>query len=57
MFYDVGNAIDDFDDDLESGAGFGVRWKSLIGPVRIDLANSISEDEDWRLHINIGPDL
>ena len=57
LFYDVGNAIDDFDDDLESGAGFGVRWKSLIGPVRIDLANSISEDEDWRLHINIGPDL
>ncbi|MDJ0776824.1 MAG: autotransporter assembly complex family protein [Gammaproteobacteria bacterium] len=57
VFYDVGNAIDDFDEDLESGAGFGVRWKSLIGPVRIDLANAISDDEDWRLHVDIGPDL
>ncbi len=57
LFYDIGNAIDDFSDDLERGAGFGLRWKSPVGPVRVDLANSISEDEDWRLHINIGPDL
>lgn len=57
VFYDVGNAIDDFDDDLESGAGFGVRWNSPVGPVRIDLANAISDDESWRFHINIGPDL
>lgn len=57
VFYDVGNAINDFDDDLESGAGFGVRWNSPVGPVRIDLANAISDDESWRFHINIGPDL
>jgi translocation and assembly module TamA len=57
VFYDVGNAIDDFDDDLERGAGFGVRWNSPVGPVRIDLANAISDDESWQLHINIGPDL
>jgi translocation and assembly module TamA len=57
VFYDAGNAIDDFDDDLERGAGFGVRWNSPVGPVRIDLANAISDDETWQLHINIGPDL
>jgi translocation and assembly module TamA len=57
VFYDAGNAIDDFDDDLERGAGFGVRWNSPVGPVRIDLANAISDDESWQLHINIGPDL
>ncbi len=57
LFYDIGNAIDDFSDDLERGAGLGLRWKSPVGPVRVDLANSISEDEDWRLHVNIGPDL
>ncbi len=61
LFYDVGNAFDDIvdeiGDELESGVGFGMRWKSPIGPVRVDVANSISEDEDWRLHINIGPDL
>ncbi len=61
LFYDVGNAFDDIvdeiGDELESGVGFGLRWKSPIGPVRVDVANSISEDEEWRLHINIGPDL
>jgi translocation and assembly module TamA len=57
LFYDAGNAIDDFNDKLERGAGFGLRWKSPIGPVRIDLGNAISSNKDWRLHINIGPDL
>ena len=57
LFFDAGNAIDDFDDELEQGAGFGLRWKTLLGPVRIDLANAVSDDESWRLHINIGPDL
>ena len=58
VFFDMGNAIDDFNDDLEEGAGFGVRWKSPVGPVRIDVANAIStEDQDWRVHVSIGPDL
>ncbi len=58
LFFDIGNAVEDFDDDLEQGAGFGVRWKSPVGPVRIDLASAISlDDQPWRLHINIGPDL
>jgi len=58
VFYDVGNAVEDFDDELERGAGFGLRWKSPVGPVRIDAASALSDDgEPWRLHINIGPDL
>ena len=58
VFYDVGNAINSLNDDLEKGAGFGVRWKSPVGPVRVDLANALSRDGNpWRLHINIGPDL
>jgi translocation and assembly module TamA len=58
VFIDAGNAIDNINEDLEQGAGFGLRWKSPIGPVRVDLANAISdEDQPWRLHINIGPDL
>jgi len=58
VFYDAGNAIDSLSDDLERGAGFGFRWKSPVGPVRIDLANAVSRDgRPWRLHINIGPDL
>ena len=57
VFLDTGNAIDSLSDDLEQGAGFGLRWKSPVGPVRIDLANSISRGKNWRLHISIGPDL
>ena len=58
VFLDAGDAFDSFDDDLEKGAGFGLRWKSPVGPVRIDLANAIStDDQDWRLHVSIGPDL
>ncbi len=58
VFLDAGNAINSLEDDLEQGAGFGLRWKSPVGPVRIDIANAISTaDKDWRLHISIGPDL
>jgi len=57
VFLDAGNALESFGDDLEQGAGFGVRWKSPVGSVRIDLANAISDDNDWRLHVDIGPDL
>jgi len=57
-FYDAGNAMDNIDDKLERGAGVGIRWKSPVGPVRIDLASAITEEgEPWRIHINIGPDL
>ncbi len=58
LFYDAGNAINEVNDALEHGAGFGLRWKSPVGPVRVDLANAMSSDRGgWRLHINIGPDL
>jgi translocation and assembly module TamA len=57
-FIDAGNAINNLNEDLEQGAGFGLRWKSPVGPVRIDLAYPISSpDLGWRLHISIGPDL
>ena len=58
VFYDVGNAINSIGDDLAKGAGFGFRWKSPVGPVRVDLASALSlEGNPWRIHINIGPDL
>jgi translocation and assembly module TamA len=57
-FLDSGNAFDDFDEPLEQGAGFGVRWRSPVGPVRLDIANAISKDGNpWRVHFTIGPDL
>ena len=58
LFYDRGNAINATSDPLEDGAGFGIRWQSPVGPIRVDFANALSRDDrPWRLHINIGPDL
>lgn len=58
LFYDTGNAMDNWQDALKQGAGFGVRWLSPIGAVRIDYAWAISEPGmPQQLHINVGPDL
>ena len=58
IFADAGNAIDHINDDLAKGAGFGFRWKSPVGPIRLDFASALSIDgEPWRIHITIGPDL
>ncbi|QKT02503.1 outer membrane protein assembly factor [Ectothiorhodospiraceae bacterium 2226] len=58
LFYDRGNAINSISDPLESGAGFGVRWRSPVGLIRLDVASAISQPGNpWRLHLRIGPDL
>ena len=58
IFYDAGNAIDDLNDDLAKGAGLGFRWRSPVGPIRLDFASALSEDGNpWRIHVTIGPDL
>ncbi len=58
VFFDTGNAIDDFSDSLKSGAGVGVRWLSPVGLIRVDVASALSRDGNpLRLHLVIGPDL
>ena len=58
VFVDTGNAIDDFSDSLSSGAGVGVRWRSPIGLIRVDVASALSTSGNpLRLHLVIGPDL
>ena len=58
VFYDIGNAINSVNDELFAGAGVGVRWKSPVGPVRFDFAWALDKtDEQFRLHVVIGPDL
>lgn len=58
VFYDVGNAFNNFSQDLKHGAGVGVRWLSPVGLIRVDIATALSEtDHPLRLHITIGPDL
>ena len=43
---------------LDLGVGTGMRWKSPVGPLRVDIAVGVSEDDDpVRLHLAIGPEL
>lgn len=58
VFYDIGNAVNSFGDDLSAGAGVGVRWLSPVGPIRFDFAWALDKEQDpFRLHVVIGPDL
>ncbi len=58
VFTDGGNAFNDFDDfEIRRSAGFGIRWRSPLGPIRLDLARAVDEHRDWRLHLSMGPDL
>ncbi len=57
-FLDAGNAYNDLKSpDLKWGAGFGVRWRSPVGPVRVDIGFPQDRIADPRLHISIGSDL
>jgi translocation and assembly module TamA len=59
MFLDVGNAYDpDHDRATAYGIGIGARWRSPVGPVRIDIAHGgVDEERGWRIHIVMGPEL
>jgi translocation and assembly module TamA len=59
LFVDGGNAFDaDYESETAYGIGFGLRWRSPVGPVRIDVASGSVEDErHWRLHVVVGPEL
>ncbi|MEO6364437.1 MAG: autotransporter assembly complex family protein [Luteimonas sp.] len=57
VFVDSGTAFDDRP-DWRTGIGVGLRWKSPVGPVRVDLAHGLDDpDSSFQLHINIGADL
>lgn len=59
VFVDHGNAINDLNDPLATGAGIGIRWISPVGPLRLDIAKGLDRDlgGDWRIHFSMGPEL
>ena len=59
VFTDVGNAYDkDFETDTKVGVGFGIRWASPVGVVRVDVAAGVTEESiPVRLHLFIGSPL
>ena len=58
VFTDVGDAFND-KPNWRNGFGWGLRWRSPIGPVRIDAGRGLDEPGNgkWEFHLGIGPDL
>jgi len=57
VFVDAGDAFDD-NPEMHYGVGVGVRWRSPVGPVRVDIARGLTGPESgFTLHFNIGADL
>ncbi len=58
-FIDVGNAFNDWSDpDLKRGTGLGIRWYSIIGALRLDVAKGWDlEGDPWQIHLTIGTPL
>lgn len=58
VFFDAGNAFDGFSDPLKRGLGLGLRFRTPVGPVRLDLARGLDDpDSSFRIHLVLGPDL
>lgn len=58
IFSDFGNALNSWKDPLEYSVGVGVRWRSPIGLIRVDVAAGLSADNNpIGFHVVIGPDL
>lgn len=53
-FVDAGRAAEDWHDFKPAwGAGLGLRWRSPVGPLRVDAAYG-DELKKWRLHLSVG---
>jgi translocation and assembly module TamA len=54
VFVDAGNAASRWQDfRAVVGYGAGIRWRSPVGPLRVDLARA-QETGKWRLHFSVG---
>ena len=57
-FVDGGNAFDGQLDRWRKGVGLGLRWKSPVGPLRVDIGRGLDDpDSSFTLHVNLGADL
>ena len=56
-FFDAGQSSHEFNfGDIKKGAGFGIRWLSPIGLVKLDIAKAVgAPDEDsWKIYFGLG---
>lgn len=57
VFTDVGNVSADRRIQLEQSVGVGLRWRSPVGMLRVDVAKPVSTDGSPRLHLSLGINL
>lgn len=60
VFYDAGNAFNTLPFTARRGTGLGLRWRSPLGPIRLDFAhalNPLTHQTYLRIQISMGPDL
>jgi translocation and assembly module TamA len=54
LFVDVGDVANRFSDlSANTGYGLGLRWRSPVGALRLDMAYG-SQVQSWRLHFSVG---
>ncbi|MBA2493025.1 MAG: outer membrane protein assembly factor [Gammaproteobacteria bacterium] len=57
VFFDAGDAFNGTPDP-EKAVGVGLRYRSLVGMIRLDFAHPLDDpDNSFRFHLSIGPDL
>jgi translocation and assembly module TamA len=58
VFSDAGDAFSD-DFNLNASVGVGVRWRSPLGPIRVDFAIPVQTEleKSWHIHVLLGPDI
>lgn len=57
LFVDAGQSSHEFNfGDIKKGAGFGLRWASPIGLVKLDIAKAIGDPDEnsWKLYFGLG---
>ena len=57
LFVDGGTSTNDFSEDIDVGTGIGIRWLTPIGPIRIDHAWAITDNNNTRFSVTIGPEI
>lgn len=56
-FIDTGSAFDRRP-EWRTGVGIGARWRSPVGPVRIDIARGLDQpDSPFQIYLSLGADL
>jgi len=57
LYYDIGNAFNRLNHfNPQKGAGFGISWRTLLGPVNFYITKPLNHTNDWHFDLNVGVD-